>query len=212
MNTTIQKAAKMKLYGYWTSNPQKIRLALEEIGEPYDYAYLDLAQGEHKTPEFQALHPRQKVPLLVDGDAVLWESGAALVYLGQKAPHLWPSTPAGQAQALSLLFLEASAFNDLARQYFFNRMVLPSVGKAGDEERVAKASKKMGQILQLFETRLEGQDYILGNFTLVDCAYAPFLPVLDLEGFPRVVGWRDRLMARPSWTGADFKYGLFDAK
>ena len=73
----------MKLYGYWTSNPQKIRLALEEIGEPYEYEYLDLAQGHQKTPEFKVLHPRQKVPLLVDGDAVLWESGAALVYLSQ---------------------------------------------------------------------------------------------------------------------------------
>ena len=65
----------MKLYGYWTSNPQKVRLALEEMGEPYEYVNLDLSQRANKTPEFKALNPRQKVPVLVDGDAVLWSRG-----------------------------------------------------------------------------------------------------------------------------------------
>jgi glutathione S-transferase len=200
----------MRLYGYWTSNPQKIRLALEEIGQPYDYEDLDLSQRAHKTPEFKALNPRQKVPLLVDGDSVLWESGAALVYLSSKAPHLWPADEARAAQALSLLFFEASTFNEVARVYFFNRLVLPRLGKDGDEARVAQAAKKMKPLLTLLEERLSASNaYLLGDFTLVDCAYAPFLPVLDLAGFPSLQAWRHRLMARPSWGRADFSYGLY---
>ena len=199
----------MKLYGYWTSNPQKVRLALEEMGAPYEYEFLDLSQGAHRTPAYQVLHPRQKVPLLVDGEAVLWESGAALVYLGERAPHLWPASPSQRAEALSLLFLEASAFNEVARQYFFNRLVLPRLGKPGDEARVAKAAPKLNALLALLESRLGEREYLLGDFTLVDCAYAPFLPVLDLEAFAGLRGWRDRLMSRPSWAAADFSYGLY---
>ena len=201
----------MRLYGYWTSNPQKIRLALEEIGEPYEYEYLDLSQRVHKTPEFKALNPRQKVPLLVDEEAILWESGAALVHLSQKAPHLWPSDETGRAQALSLLFFEASTFNAVARIYFFNRLVLPRLNKAGDEERVAQAALKMKPLLTLLEQRLERTDsYLLGDFSLVDCAYAPFLPILDLEAYPNLMAWRDRLMARPAWERADFSYGIWN--
>jgi len=200
----------MRLYGYWTSNPQKIRLALEEIGEPYAYEYLDLSQRANKTPEFKALNPRQKVPLLVDDEVVIWESGAALVYLSQKAPHLWPSDEASRAQALSLLFFEASTFNDIARIYFFNRLVLPRLDKVGDEERVAQAAKKMKPLLTLLDQRLQStQAYLLGDFSLADCAYAPFLPILDLEAFPHLIAWRDRLMARPAWGRADFTYGVY---
>ena len=203
----------MKLYGYWTSNPQKVRLALEEIGQPYDYEYLDLSQRAHKTLDFRGLSPRQKVPVLIDGEAVLWESGAALLYLSQKAPHLWPADDMGRGQALSWLFFEASAFNEVARVYFFNRLVLPRLGKTGDEERVAQAAKKIKPFLGLLEEHLTAsQAYLLGDFSLVDCAYAPFLPVLDLEGFSGLQAWRDRLMARDAWTKAEFSYGIYGEK
>ena len=148
--------------------------------------------------------------MLVDGDAVLWESGAALAYLSQKAPHLWPKDAGQQAQALSLLFFEAAAFNDIARVYFFNRMVLPRLGKACDEDRVAQAAKKIKPLLEVLASRLAiTGTYLLDSFSLVDCAYAPFLPILDLEDYPALLGWRDRLMARPAWARASFSYGVY---
>lgn len=196
----------MRLYWYPSTNPQKVRMALEELGLDYELEAMDLAKGAHKQADYLAIHPRGKVPALEIDGGVCWESNAALQYLAQREGRLWPSEPVGLTEALSLLHLESGAFQDLAGVYFFNRVVLPQVGREGDPARVAKAAKKLGPLLTLLDDRLEGKDYLLGEFSVVDCSYAPWLPVLDLEGHPRVAQWRDRLKARPSWSACQFTY------
>jgi GST-like protein len=199
----------IRLHGFISTNPQKVRLALEELGLAYEYHHVDLYTGAQKTEEYREIHPRQKVPALEIDGAVVWESDACLAYLGDREGRLWP-TDVAKANALNWLFLEAGAFQDLASVFFFNRVVLRRIGKSPDSDRMAKAHHKLTKLFDLLAQPLEQQPYLLGNFSLVDCAYAPWLPVLDLEEWPALEAWRDRLMARPSWAACDFQYGLQD--
>jgi glutathione S-transferase len=196
----------MRLHWFWSTNPQKIRFALEELSLPYELIPVDLVKGEHQTPEFQAVSPRSRVPVLEIDGVTLWESDGILLYLGQREERHWPKEPQGRAMAFNLLFMEASAFQDQASVYFFNRVVLAQIGKAGDEQRIARAAGKIAPLLVLLSKQLGEQDYLLGAFSLVDCAYAPWLPVLDLEAYPNLMEWRMRLQSRPAWTRCEFPY------
>ena len=196
----------MKLYWYWSTNPQKIRLALEELGLDYELVEVDLFSGAHKKSEYLEISPRGKVPALETDGAVLWDSGAILAYLAGREKRLWPGDPSGQAKALNLLFLESGAFQDPAGAFFWERVVLPKLGKPGDPERLAKCRKKLEPLFQILSDHLGDQDYLLGDFSLVDCAYAPWLPVLDLDEYPQLAAWRTRLQARPSWEACQFPY------
>lgn len=189
----------IRLYGYWSTNPQKIRLALEALALPYAFVEVDLFRREQLAETFGAISPRHTVPALEIDDVVLWESGAILVYLGQREGRLWPSTAAGRAKALNLVFMESAVFQDQAGVVFFNRGILPRLGKTGDIERVAKAHQKLAPILRVLSDAIGDQEYLMGPFSLVDCAYAPWLPWIDLDDFPRLAAWRARLAARPEW-------------
>ncbi len=198
----------MELYHFWSTNPQKVRMALEELGLDYQLKPLDLTQKEQKQPDFLAINPRGKAPALVDGKCKIWESNACLHYLGHKTGQLWPQKGPDFAEALSLLHFESSAFQDQASAHFFNLVVLPRVGIKGDPERVAKAAKKIQPLLDVLEGRLSGQDFLLGDFTLVDIAFGVWLPVIDLSKHPACSAWRERLMERPSWEASEFVYGI----
>lgn len=74
----------LKLYGGVRSRASIVQWYLEEISLPYEYITLDMANGEHRKPDFLAINPMGKVPAIVDGDLKLWESGAILLYLAEK--------------------------------------------------------------------------------------------------------------------------------
>ena len=196
----------MRLHWYWSSNPQKVRLALEELGLSYELSPVNLTTRAQKEPGYLDIHPRGKVPALEIDGTVLWESGAALLYLGEREQRLWPSSGPDRATALNLLFLESSAWQAQASAYFYNRVVMPFIGAQPDKSRVEKASKKIHPLLDLLDRQLGQSDYLLGEFSLVDCAYAPWLPVLDLETFPSLERWRSRLTQRASWQACEFTY------
>ncbi len=196
----------MRLHWYWSTNPQKVRLALEELGLSYELNRIDLVARAQKEPNYLDLHPRGKVPALEVDGTVLWESGAALLYLGEREQRMWPSTGPHNATALNLLFLESAAWQTQASIYFYNRVVLPFIGSEPDPQRIEKAAKKIHPLLELLNKQLGDSEYLLGDFSLVDCAYAPWLPVLDLEDFPGLEGLRDRLVKRKSWAACEFIY------
>ena len=189
----------MKLYWFESTNPQKIRFALEEAGFEYELERVNLYKRANLEPGFEAVSPRRKLPVFVDEGTAIYESGAILTYLGVRYGRLWPEDPATLAQALSLLYTEAAAFQEPAGAFFWARVILPRVGKTADPERLEKARKKIAPLLTLLERQLEGKEYLLGDFSLVDCAYAPWLPHLELDGNPAVAAWRDRVVERPAW-------------
>src|SRR6516164_3388509 len=104
----------MKLYHFPSPNPQKVTFALHELGLECEIVPVDLSKGEQRTPQFLALNPFGRVPVLVDGDVTLWESHAILAYLGEKTGKLWPTTAAGRADALRWLFFLAGHISPAA--------------------------------------------------------------------------------------------------
>ncbi len=194
----------IRLHWYWSTNPQKVRLALEELGLTYQRLKVELGRKEQKRPEYLEIHPRGQVPALEIDSAVLWESGAALAYLGQREGRLWPESAPQRAKALSLLFFETGAFQQLAGKHYRNLVIAPILGKDENLQELSEAREQIRPLLAVLEGQLEG-DYLLGEITVVDLAFAPWLPHLDLKGFPKLVAWRERLRSRPSWKACGIR-------
>jgi len=191
----------IKLYGFKSPNPVKVRIALEELGLSYDYQHVDLYEKENKSPTFLSINPRGKVPVLVFEGVTICESNASLAYLAERCGRLWPKDDDGdRARALDLMFLEGSAFQELAGVFFFNRVVLPRVGREPDLAREAKATAKLEPILKILSNQLGDKEYLFGDYTLVDCSFGAWLPYLTLDHRPALVSWRDRITSRPSWS------------
>jgi GST-like protein len=194
------------LHGYWSTNPMKIRLALAELGEPWEDRTVDLAAREHRSPEFLALNPRGKVPVLVDDGAAIWESGAILAWLVERTGRLFPREPAARAQAWSLLFYESAVFQDPASEFFGYHVVAPTFGRPRDEAGYERAQKPMARCLDLLEGQIGEREWLAGEFSVVDCAFAPWFTAIPTESHPRLRAWFHRMKARSSWTSLDWKY------
>ena len=195
----------MKLYYFPSPNPQKVRFALNELGIECETVPVDLLKREQKSPEFLALNPWGRVPVLVDGDLTLWESHAILAYLGEKTGQLWPTTPAGSADALRWLFFLASAISPPATELVFNRIAVKLSGGVPDESAIARGDKALPEPMRVLDRHLATHKWMLGpNFSLADCDYGPTFNVLDRAGFnfaefPNVRAYLDGIRSRRAW-------------
>src|SRR5277367_2113616 len=174
----------MKLYSYPSPNPQKVHFALLELGLDCEIVPVNLGRGEMRQPEFLALNPTGRVPVLADGALTLWESHAILVYLGDKTGRLWPTSAAGRADALRWLFFMSSHFSPPATDLGFNRFAAKNLGIPSDEDAIAHAEKALPAVLGIIEGQLIGNKWFLGDdFSLVDCAYTPMLNLIEKAGY-----------------------------
>ena len=107
----------IRFYYHPSPNPAKVALFLEEAGLPYELVPVDTRKGEQHAANFVALNPNAKVPVLVDGDAVVFDSNAILLYLAEKTGRfLPPDTPAGRAAMLSWLMFVATGIGPYSGQ------------------------------------------------------------------------------------------------
>lgn len=177
----------LKLYGGARSRASIVQWYLEELGIPYEFVLLDMQAGEHRKPAFLALNPIGKVPIIQDGDFVLSESGAILLYLAQKYDPSYPSTPEQQAELYQWVL-------------FANATLGPGVFVETSREKEAPV------LLGPLSDRLLHQSYILGeSFTVADVAlgsmlaYIPLMLKLDLSPYPGVVAYITHLTERPAY-------------
>ena len=207
--------AGMKLYGSSNNksfNTLKLRFALAEIGAAYELVPVDLAKGEARTPDFLRLNPHGKVPVLVDGDFALAESGAILWYLGETYPDakLLPRAD-GTAAALQAR-AQILRFSDIASTAFYpaysewwNATSSDDPGKRNPAVADA-ALGKVTRALGVLEKALAAGDHLVGSFSLADVANASILFSLErrlpsdlLAGHERVRAWYARVTARAAW-------------
>ena|SRR5579872_6113248 len=203
----------MKLYYFPTPNPQKVKFALIELGLDCEMITVDLAKGAHREPAFLALNPFGRVPVLVDGDLVLWESHAMLAYLGETTGRLWPSAAAGRADALKWLFFLSQHMMTAAGE-----VALPLRSKlsgvAYDEADVARGRKTLTAALPIVENQLARHRWVMGDaFSLVDCAYGPVFNVAEKAGFsfadyPKIGAYLGTIRQRPAWKATPVLPGL----
>jgi len=184
----------------------RIHWALEELGVPYEKVKLDLAAGDQKKPEYLALNPNGKVPLVVDEGVPIFESLAILIYLGERygvEKGLFPEASMKRAEALKWM---AWASVTLGETGF--RILRNTSDRFPAEERNAasaeRAKKEIAEELAILDKQLEGKEYLVGDtFTLADLALAGFVPFfarigVDLGPFKNIQAWVGRCTTRPA--------------
>jgi glutathione S-transferase len=194
----------IKLYDFKSSpNCQRVKVVLAEKNLPYDIAPIDLRAQEQKTPDYLKLNPYGKVPVLTDDATVLYESLIINEYLEEKYPDppLLPKDPAKKAKARILIDYGMAHFDS---PYQKLRMELTKEPKEQNQQVIASAKSELKKLLQRFEDEIGDQQYLVGDFSLVD---ADLLPRFTrLEGFgvlpdpslPRLGKYLERMKARPS--------------
>jgi GST-like protein len=208
-----QHPERLQLYSLPTPNGQKVAIALEELGLPYEAHRVDFAKNEQLTPEFLALNPNNKIPALLDpqgpnGQALpLFESGAILWYLAEKTGRLLPADPNQRLQTLQWLMWQMGGLGPMFGQLgFFVKFAGKDIEDPRPRERYVLEARRL---LGVLNTQLAGQDWILGGeFTVADIAVFPWVSCLlnfygagDLVGiqeFPEVQRALAAFMARPA--------------
>ncbi len=192
----------MKLYGFAGTRSQRALWGLKELDADFEFISVNLLQGEHKRPEFLRLNPAGKVPVLVDGDLVIPESAAIVLYLADKYPEkaLLPGDPALRAEAYRwVMFAVTELEQPLWRITRHSFIYPPEKRSPADIELAREDFKTMAAIL---DKHLEGRAFIVGDtLTVADCVTAYLIDWAGecnlIESFPQLRAYLERLYARP---------------
>lgn len=194
----------IRLYDFTLSgNAHKARNLLSLLGAPHELVPVDLRAGEHKLPEFLARNPFGQVPVLVDGDTVVRDSSAILVYLGRKlgGGDWLPVDAEGEARVQEWL---ATASTAVANGPAFARLIV-LFGYAGDLD---EARDRAHEVLALFETHLEHRPFLAADHpTIADVANYSYIALapdggVALDAYPNVRAWLERLEKLPGFAPA----------
>lgn len=188
-------------------NPVKVALFLEETGLPYRVIPVDTRKGEQFKPEFLAINPNAKVPAIVDGDAIVFDSNAILLYLAEKTGLYFPEkTSAARGQMYSWLLFIASGLGPYSGQAAFFRHQAPEQAFA-----LKRYSFEAGRHLGVLDAQLAKHQYLLsGGYTIVDMAAWGWCRVLHRvvgdEGwqrFPNLKRHFEEINSRPAAVRAE---------
>ncbi len=173
----------LKFYYSGAPNPTKVALFLEEAGLPYEAIPVDTRKGEQHTPQYKAINPNAKVPAIVDGDAVVFDSNAILLYLAEKTgKFLPPNTPKARGELLSWLMFVASGVGPYSGQAVHFRVYAPEKLPYAINRYMFEAQRHFG----IIDERLASRKYMLGDvYTIVDMdvwGWARLLPNVMGEG------------------------------
>jgi len=193
----------IKLYYHPSPNPAKVALYLEEAGLPYEVIPIDTRKGEQHSPAFLKINPNGKTPALVDGDAVVFDSNAILLYLAEKTgKFLSKATPAERAHMYSWLMFVATGIGPYSGQAVHFKHFAP-------EPKVYALNRydfEANRHWDIVNAHLEGRKYMVADaYTIVDMAvwgWARAIPfVLGQEAWaklPNVKRLLDEINARPA--------------
>jgi GST-like protein len=203
---------RLQLYSLNTPNGVKVSIMLEETGLPYEPHLVDIGQNESWTPEYLSLNPNGKIPAIIDPDGpggkplALFESGAILIYLAEKTGKLLSADPAVRYQTIQWVMFQMGAIGPMFGQVgFFHKFAGKAFADKRPLERYVAESKRL---LGVLETRLEGRDWIMDDYSIADVAtlgwvrnLIGFYGARDLVGFDdlkNVPAWLERGLARPA--------------
>ena len=194
---------------YWpTPNGWKVSIMLEETGLAYAMKPVNIGAGDQFNPAFMAISPNARMPAIVDhgapdGPVPVFESGAILIHLAEKAGQLMPTTAKGRKECLEWLFWQVGNLGPMAGQLSHFVNYAKSV-QAGDHDYAHKRyAGEYDRCLGVLERRLEGREYILDSYSIADIICWPWVLIAkplgqSLEPFPNVSRWRNLIKARPA--------------
>jgi GSH-dependent disulfide-bond oxidoreductase len=194
------------LYAAATSNGIRARIALEECGLAYALHPVDLAKGEHKTPQFLAMNPNGQIPVIVDHDGpggkplTLSQSTAILLYCAEKSGKFLPKDPAVRAAMLQALMSASTDVTPLFGSFFLARNA-----KEPHAPTVELLKGRVRGLFQVWDATLAGRKHCAGDeITVADFSlYAGYARIKGsapdiVEGFANVARWAEAMGARPA--------------
>lgn len=174
---------------------------LEELDIPYEAVAIDITKGDQHTPEFLAVNPNNKIPALVDGETVVYESGAILLYLAEKTGRFAPKAGTETYwKMMEWLMWQMSGFGPMLGQAHHFLHYHP--GKSDySEKRYHDEAKRLYGVL---DTHLAKSAFLLDALSVADFATWPWVArfgyhQIDLNAFPSVCEWYLRLAERPGF-------------
>ena len=200
----------MKLYAVVGSgNCRKVQATTSNLGIEIDIEYLDFFAGDLTTPEYLALNPNGRVPVLIDNGFTLWESNAIMQYLADKVPGnpLFPQDPQTRADVVRWQCWELAHFNNAFANVAFET-VLKAVFLKQEPNQVLvdSAIESLQGFASILDSHLANRDYVVGGaITLADYSiiniegFKEMIP-FDWSGYPRLNAYFDRMRADPHWA------------
>jgi GSH-dependent disulfide-bond oxidoreductase len=195
----------IELHTWSTPNGRKVSIMLEELGLPYSVHPVNIGKDEQFRPEFLAISPNNKIPAIVDPDGpggkrfALFESGAILIYLGEKTEKLIPKDPATRYIALQWLMFQMGGLGPMLGQtHHFLRAAPEPVPYA-----IKRYKDETRRLYGVLDKRLAEAKHLAGEYSIADIASYPWVArhewhQIELGDFPNVKRWYDAIGARPA--------------
>ena len=196
----------VELHAFDTPNGRKISVALEEMGLPYTVRVVDIRKGQQREPEFLKISPNGKIPAIVDHDGPngkpvsIFESGAILIYLGEKTGRFWPPDLEARIPVLEWLMFQHGGFGPIPGQVHH----FLTVDDEGDRRyALERYSKETRRLYAVMDGRLAGREFFadavsIADFAILGWAWRHPRHKVDLAEFPNVKSWYETMMARPA--------------
>lgn len=183
----------------------KVLLAAHQLGVDYEFALVDLRKGAQRAPEFSALNPNSRMPVLEEDGYVLWESNAIVEYLAAKANAL-PQEARGRLAITKWLYWESNHWDPACAIFVFERLVKAvfGLGETSASE-IARGEASFARIAPVLNGELEKHRYLTGDtLTVADLAIASPFCVAEIVKYPLdeyrgIQRWRADLESLPSW-------------
>jgi glutathione S-transferase len=193
----------MKLYGFGPTRSLRALWGLRELGADFEFVPVKIPAGEHRRPEFLALNPAGKLPVLVDGDNVLTESAAIVLYLAEKFPEkgLLPKDLKQRSQVYRWIMFAMTELEQPLWRIAKHTFILPEEKRLPQD--VALATDDFAAMAAVLERHMQGRDFIVGDrLTAADCVTAYLMDWANMnhmiDGFPNLRRYLDRMYARPT--------------
>jgi len=195
----------IQLYAFDTPNGRKISVALEEMGLPYDVHVVDIGKDEQHSPAFLKISPNNKIPAIVDPDGPggqpisVFESGAILIYLGEKSGSFWPADARARTAVLEWLMFQMGGFGPMPGQVHHFIALKDEAQRAYGLKRYMDETRRLYGVM---DRRLAQHEFFAGDLSIADFAILGWAwrherHKVDLADFPHVRRWYEALMARP---------------
>ena len=196
----------IELHTWNTPNGRKISVALEEMGLEYTVHPVNISKNEQFAPDFLKISPNNRIPAIIDPDGPgglpisVFESGAILIYLGQKTGQFYPVELRKQVPVLEWLMWQMGGFGPMPGQvHHFLQVENPQDQRYGLE----RYSKETARLYGVLDRRLAEHDYVgeaisIADFAILGWAWRHERHMIDLAQFVHVKRWYDAMMARPA--------------
>lgn len=192
----------MKLYEFVPTRSNRVRWTLQELGVDFEAITVNLLSGEHTLPEFRSLNPAAKVPVLVDGDFVMTESVAIVMYLAEKFPEkgFLPKSPRERAELNRWLLFTATELEQPLWRIAKHVNLYPESRRVPAE--IPNAQRDFREMAAVAERHMKGREFVVGDHvTIGDFVLAHTLDWADqaklLDDSPTLLAYMERMYTRP---------------